>query len=31
MQALFYCGWIPIVGLLLMPWVVETKGRALPD
>jgi len=31
MQALFYCGWIPVAGLLLMPWVVETKGRALPD
>jgi MFS family permease len=31
MQALFYCGWIPIVGLLLMPWVIETKNRALPD
>src|SRR6185436_6078350 len=31
MQALFYCGWIPLAGLLLMPWVVETKGRALPD
>jgi len=31
MQALFYCGWIPLIGLLLMPWVIETKGRALPD
>jgi MFS family permease len=30
-QALFYCGWIPVAGLLLMPWVIETKGRALPD
>jgi MFS family permease len=31
MTALFYCGWIPAAGLLLMPWVVETKGRVLPD
>jgi len=31
MEALFYCGWIPLAGLLLMPWVVETKGRTLPD
>jgi MFS family permease len=31
MHALFYCGWIPAVGLLLMPWVVETKNRVLPD
>jgi len=31
MQALFYCGWIPVVGLLLMPWVIETKGRVLPE
>ena len=26
MQALFYCGWIPIIGLRLMPWVIETRG-----
>jgi MFS family permease len=31
MQALFYCGFIPLVGLLLMPWVIETKDRLLPD
>jgi len=31
MTALFYCGWIPVVGLLLMPWVVETRNRPLPD
>jgi hypothetical protein len=30
MTALVYCGWIPAAELLLMPWVVETKGRALP-
>jgi MFS family permease len=28
---LFYVGFVPLVGLLAMPWVVETKGRALPD
>jgi hypothetical protein len=31
MEALFYCGWIPIVGLLLMPWVIETRDRPLPE
>src|SRR2546429_9433927 len=31
MQALFYCGWIPVVGLLLMPWGIETKNPPLPD
>jgi MFS family permease len=31
LQVLFYVGWVPLVGLLLMPWVIETRGRALPD
>lgn len=31
MVALFYCGWIPVAGLMLMPWVIETRGRALPE
>ena len=31
LQVLFYVGWVPVVGLLLMPWVIETRGRALPD
>ena len=31
MHVLFYVGWVPIVGLMLMPWVIETKNRALPD
>lgn len=30
-QVLFWVGVIPLVGLLLMPWVVETRGRALLD
>lgn len=28
---LFYVGFIPLAGLLLMPLVVETRGRALAD
>lgn len=28
---LFYVGFIPLIGLLLMPWVMETRGRALTD
>lgn len=30
-SVLFYVGLVPIVGLLLLPWVPETKGRALTD
>jgi MFS family permease len=30
-QVLFYVGWVPIVGLMLMPWVIETKGLTLKD
>ena len=28
---LFYVGIIPLIGILLMPWVIETRGRALSD
>ena len=28
---LFYVGFIPLIGLALMPWVIETKGRVLSD
>ena len=28
---LFWVGFIPLVGILLMPWVIETRGRALAD
>lgn len=28
---LFYVGFVPLVGLLVMPWVIETRGRALQD
>jgi len=30
-DVLFYVGFVPLLGLLLMPWVIETKGRALAD
>ena len=30
-SVLFYVGFVPIIGLLLMPWVIETRGRALVD
>ena len=31
LQVLFYVGFVPLAGLLVMPWVMETKGRALAD
>jgi len=31
MQALFWVGLVPLVGLLAMPLVIETRGRALAD
>ena len=31
MNALFAVGFVPLAGLLLLPWVVETRGRALED
>ncbi|WP_420464898.1 MFS transporter [Panacagrimonas sp.] len=31
MAVLFYVGFIPLAGLLLMPLVVETRGKALAD
>jgi MFS family permease len=31
LQVLFYVGFVPLAGLLVMPWVLETKGRALID
>ena len=30
-QVLFYVGFIPLLGLLLLPWVIETKDRVLAD
>ena len=31
MSALFAVGFVPLTGLLLLPWVVETRGRVLED
>jgi MFS family permease len=31
MYVLFFVGFIPLLGLLLLPFVVETKGRILED
>jgi MFS family permease len=31
LSALFYVGFVPIAGLLFLPWVVETRGRPLAD
>ena len=30
LTALFWVGFVPLAGLLLIPWVVETRGRDLP-
>jgi MFS family permease len=31
LTALFYVGFVPIAGLALLPWAIETKGRVLED
>jgi len=31
LQVLFYVGFVPLAGLLVMPWVLETKGKELAD
>ena len=31
LHVLFFVGFVPLAGLLVMPWVLETKGRALAD
>lgn len=30
-KTLFWVGFVPLAGALLLPWVVETKGRELAD
>ncbi len=30
-SVLFYVGFIPLLGILFLPWVIETRGRALAD
>jgi MFS family permease len=31
LAALFYVGFVPLAGLLLLPWMIETRGRPLAD
>jgi MFS family permease len=31
LQTLFVIGFVPIVGLLLLRWVIETRGQTMPD
>jgi MFS family permease len=31
LAALFFVGFVPLAGLLLLPWVIETRGRMLAD
>lgn len=31
LQTLFAIGFVPLVGLLLLRWVVETRGQPMPD
>jgi hypothetical protein len=31
LQVMFYVGFVPLLGLLLIPWVIETKNRPLED
>ncbi len=31
LRTLFMIGFVPIVGLLLMRWVIETRGQRMPD
>jgi MFS family permease len=30
-RTMFYIGFVPILGLLLLRWVVETRGETMPD
>jgi MFS family permease len=31
LHAIFYVGFVPLIGLLLAPLIIETRGRALAD
>jgi MFS family permease len=31
MHVLFFVGFVPIIGTFALRWVIETKGRALPE
>ncbi len=30
-KTLFYVGFVPLAGLLFLPWAIETRGRSLAD
>jgi MFS family permease len=30
-DTLFFVGFVPLLGLLGMGWVIETRGRRMPD
>jgi MFS family permease len=30
-RTLFYVGFVPLLGLVFLPWVIETRGRTLLD
>ncbi len=31
LHTLFWIGFVPLIGLLFLPWVIETRGKALRD
>lgn len=31
LRTLFLVGFVPLIGLLLMRWVIETRGQTMPD
>jgi len=31
MQSIFYVGFVPLVALLFVPWIIETRGQPLSD
>jgi len=31
LHTLFWIGFVPLIGLLFLPWVIETRGRELRD
>ncbi|HEV2472297.1 MAG TPA: hypothetical protein VGS41_06510, partial [Chthonomonadales bacterium] len=30
-RAIFWVGFVPLLGLLTLPWIVETRGKRLAD
>ena len=30
-RTMFMIGFVPIIGLLLLHWVIETRGQKMPD